>query len=409
MPLPYNLSSISEDHLNGLIGEEEGPSLDFKLSMEFPSQSEKFDLCADVGSFANENGGDIVIGVSEETDQDNAKTGRAQQVIGIDFDRVDELERSMTEIIMRGTEPRVKLRFHTVLLQSGKVVIVVRIPKSANAPHATKAGDNYRFYGRNRKQKYILDVRQIRERFFASDSIEDRIDQIVSNLADRILKTPPANLQRTQFGAAYLIPSSALIREGQLDVRSVLGNPGQFASLIGGASNLRMSTDGCLIPRTADNGRIPSYLLAMRSGVIEYVTTEVIRNQQELYASGDRSATSSILLIETFAKALAKLSVSSCAVLSAYGFDSPFYLSAFVQDMQGHFLSDSLSPHNQREPVPIDRNRIVSPTVVFEEAPTDSRIAVKAIRPILEYFMNCGGLDADRFFDGSGDWVGSAF
>lgn len=59
------LSEIEKSDLDALVtnGVSEGKTLDYKLSLPGPSDDDKKEFLADVSSFANAGGGDIVFGI----------------------------------------------------------------------------------------------------------------------------------------------------------------------------------------------------------------------------------------------------------------------------------------------------------------------------------------------------------
>jgi hypothetical protein len=405
VPLPFDLNSVDLGHVEKLLGQEEGYRLEFKATLNFDDKA-KHDLCADVTSFANEDGGDILIGVSEVTEGENERTGRAECLVGIERSDIDALERRVIDVLSRGTDPRVTVRVHSVPLDDKLAILVIRVAKSPNSPHAVKNQDNLRFYGRHRKQKEILDVRQIRERFLRSDSIEEQIVDLVTRRLDFIGSTSPVRLRSNQFASLFVIPQSTLLREAVIDPKAVLAQPGDFCITTSDVAHVRLSPDGCLLPYNVNAGKVPGYVLVHRTGLIEFVSNDFIRT--ESYGApgetGQRPAPT--LNVSYTVESMLKFAVRISKTLHGLGFDSPLYLVAAMQDMQGGFLMEAIQQSRMRLPIPFDRARLVSPIVTFESLPTSPIDAGKAIRPIVEYLMNCGGLTADGFYNlESGDWL----
>ena len=92
---------------------------------------------------------------------------------GFDFDR----ERNrLTEIILKGIGPRIgRVGSGLIVGLDEGPVIVVRVPRSMNAPHMVTFNELNRFYARHSGSRYALSVREIRHAFLASELLPERI------------------------------------------------------------------------------------------------------------------------------------------------------------------------------------------------------------------------------------------
>jgi hypothetical protein len=102
MPLnaiPFD--SLSEDHLQRLVqdNEQENKIIEFKQELPRSSDADKKEFLADFTSFANTAGGDLIYGM-------RAQNGKAQEVVGLDGDLDAELNR-LESMIGTGIQPRV--------------------------------------------------------------------------------------------------------------------------------------------------------------------------------------------------------------------------------------------------------------------------------------------------------------
>jgi predicted HTH transcriptional regulator len=112
-PVEGDISALVAD------GVAERRDLEFKRELPGRKDEDLKEFLADVTSFANTLGGDIVFGIGE-TD------GVATSIAGIDASAIaDEMLRLENEV-RTGTEPRASVRFQSVSLESGRAVIVLR-------------------------------------------------------------------------------------------------------------------------------------------------------------------------------------------------------------------------------------------------------------------------------------------
>lgn len=165
------LDQITATDLHGLVlrGQVEGRRLDFKAI--FPEGGEKAvrEFLADVSSFANTDGGDIVIGVADDGN------GVAESVPGIDPANLDEDLLRIEAQLRDCLDPRLPaFHVHTVALDAGRVALVFRIGASLLAPHRVNYKSS-RFFGRNSRGKFEMDTSEIRLAFAATDELPRKL------------------------------------------------------------------------------------------------------------------------------------------------------------------------------------------------------------------------------------------
>lgn len=90
---------ITESDLQSLIvnAVPEGKTIEYKQQLQINLDSEKKEFLADVSSFANASGGDLIIGISEEE-------GNPKELLGIEID--DERLRKIDGVIREGINPK---------------------------------------------------------------------------------------------------------------------------------------------------------------------------------------------------------------------------------------------------------------------------------------------------------------
>src|ERR1043166_7032455 len=120
------IEDIEETDLQGLVsgGVPEGRLIEYKLVLPSGGDSDKKEFLADVSSFANASGGDIVYGTKEYQ-------GAAAELVGIPARDWDAERLRLEEIIRNGIAPRIPgLTIKVVPLESSGAALVIRIPRS---------------------------------------------------------------------------------------------------------------------------------------------------------------------------------------------------------------------------------------------------------------------------------------
>lgn len=161
------LHNIVEADLQNLVGQSESRRLEFKRDLPDNSSDSTKNFLHEVSSLANAQGGDLIIGIR---DQD----ATAAEIVGIPAEGLNEKITALENKIRDGLEPRIpSLQIQRVLLQNERAALVLRVGASWIAPHRVKASD--RFYSRNSKGKYPMDVIELRAAFAASDAMPQKI------------------------------------------------------------------------------------------------------------------------------------------------------------------------------------------------------------------------------------------
>lgn len=215
--LPSDLNAIEFEHITGLIGQEENERLEFKQPNlkedgtwdRQPHKTEKDDqptqILLEILSFANQDGGDLILGLSEE-ESDGDGGMRASDVVKIaDASKVaSDLENKIGSSF---DPPLWGIRCRAILDNDGKGVIVVRVPQSSNAPHALKEHrkSRLRIYRRNGHQKIPMTMRDVHDAVRLRDlgeiAKQKRFDDLLSLTANPLAR--PAGFRFTAIPRTY--------------------------------------------------------------------------------------------------------------------------------------------------------------------------------------------------------------
>lgn len=164
------LAEITKADIEALMSNSvaEGRDLDYKLTLPGSTDEEKREFLADVSSFANASGGDLVFGVAEAA-------GVPTSIDGVAVADMDAEQLRLDSMIREGLDPRIAGVDVRVIEGFAKgPVVVMRIPQSFASPHMVKFKGLSRFYGRTSNGKFPLDVREIGDAFTRADSAADR-------------------------------------------------------------------------------------------------------------------------------------------------------------------------------------------------------------------------------------------
>jgi predicted HTH transcriptional regulator len=116
----------------------EGKSIEYKLSLPGNSDKDKKEFLADVSSFANTLGGDLIFGIKEEK-------GVAKNIAGVFISDIDAEIRKYDNLIRDGIEPRIQVAIRPIPVNENKIILIMRINKSWTGPHRVKFQDMINF------------------------------------------------------------------------------------------------------------------------------------------------------------------------------------------------------------------------------------------------------------------------
>ena len=101
----------------------EGKTIEYKKLLPANSDADRKEFLADISSFANASGGDLIFGISEEN-------GSPKSIDGVEIENVDEEIRKYENIIRDGIEPRIIFATRAVNVSGKNNAFIFRISKS---------------------------------------------------------------------------------------------------------------------------------------------------------------------------------------------------------------------------------------------------------------------------------------
>jgi hypothetical protein len=143
--------------------------------------------------FANSQGGILLLGIDEQRDRAGQPTGTpaVNQMLGLDLQNPESLLLSYDARVLSSIEDRLPLESVAIPLANGSYVLAIRVPNSLTRPHCVRHEGHVYFPARRERQRYNMDVREIKEMVLQSAS---RVEGAGRTLAEGLLDMPaPGN------------------------------------------------------------------------------------------------------------------------------------------------------------------------------------------------------------------------
>lgn len=382
-----NLDEIEERHLEALVADAvpESGSIEYKRDLPGGSDSEGKEFLADVCSFANSGGGDIVYGIEEQK-------GAAVAVRGMPVPDPDALILRLESMVLGGLSPRLGGGFGSrpVPLRDGNYALVMRVPEVTDGPCAVNYKGRFGYYSRGTAGKYLMDPMEVKRAILGAGSLDEKIRTFREERLDKVRagETPsPLVVPRTGVLALHLVPDSSFeeppprvdldLADGRWDLLVPVGG------LTGGVP--RRHFDGLLRETTLEGEKL-AYALLFRNGTIETANTDAL---------GDRREREPRLSIpgSAFERWVIHALTGHLALLEALGVPPPATATLSLLGVRGYTMLHGPRDYDPDDGVPIDRNELLIPGVVFDGFRGQDRRAVAArMRPVFDAVCNACGL-----------------
>lgn len=370
--LPRKLEDLTHLDLEALVSGSvaEGKRLDFKSELPARKPEDAREFAADVASFANAEGGDIVFGVVE-------KASVAVRVPGISSPDLDADIRRLEQIVQSSIEPRVSgVRFQ-VVVGGTQPSLVVRVPRGWWGLHMVTANGLQRFVARNAKGKYPLDVHEIRTGFLAGVEAETRARAFHRDRVASIrLGEPPVKGPWAHGVVMHCVP---VAHRGHVDLRRAR----PLLALHPTGVNHRYTIDG-LLGEAED-----SYTLLGREGTLETASADLTESQ----------ILPSLTICESLIRALSE-HMTRCRMLEI---PAPLFVLVTLFGLTGKTLPRPTewggSGYYSSD---FDRDEIHLPSVVVESLDIEP---ANVLRPLLDGLWQAAGVAACSYYDSEGRWA----
>jgi len=378
------LDKVTETDLNNLIstGVPESPTIDYKRDNYGNSDSDKREFLADVSSFANTIGGDIVIGIDEA---DGLPTTIKPLTVDIDAE-----VRRLETIALSGIEPRLtNLRIRSIPVTGGHAIIV-RVPRSFIPPHRVIAQNSNRFHARAGSKKYEPNVEQLRHLFTDAPQILERIR---SFQADRLVKITvgetPTPLGPLGKVVLHAIPLPSFVDGRMADIVSKLVKGSHVPCPLDELSFLpkyAVNLDGYLSYSEDSGYARKAYAQFFRNGAIEGVGE--LRSDDNI---------SSYFITQNLTNLIVSRAQQYLAVLKAYDLGLPIYIFiSLCNATRVDYRYADVSGVVHKSPQ-LSREIVSLPEIYIDDFDVD---VIDVMRPAFNTLWNAVGfMSCDRYND----------
>lgn len=391
MAINKPIHSVIEQDLLSLIAnqESERKTLDYKQTLKLDPASEKKEFLYDVSSFANASGGHLIYGIEEVA-------GIPTNLNGLDIADLDAQILRLESIIRDGIAPRIPgVVVHSVSLTNGKNAIVIHIPRSWARPHMVKFQDACKFYSRDTRGKYLLDVDQIRAAFALSQTTAEQLRTFRQERLGLILAgETPIRITSAAKLVLHIIPVAAFDFASKFDVVSLWNNPP--SPLTSGSFNRRLNFFGLVSYDAWDEHSASGYLQIFRNGIIEAVDTNMlgrVQNGQGIIQH---------IISPDYESMLLKDMPGLLSIQETLGVEPPLFIMLSFLGVKGYqiILSDYFGLQNA---VSIDQDALIIGEEMIEGFRPN---LANVMKPIFDIVWNSAGWHGSRNYDNKGNWTG---
>jgi hypothetical protein len=386
------LEDIGEADLDHLVANSvtEGKTIEYKKDLPGNSDGDKKEFLADVSSFANTTGGNLIFGVEEAQ-------GVATGIPGLVFSDPDAEVLRLDSIINDGLEPRI--RFGTRVIQrGGKLpVLIVKTERSWIGPHRVIFKGHDKFYARSSAGKYPMDISELRSAFTLAGSVTEQVRQFRADRLARLRdnRTPVTLVAGASRTILHCIPLESFSRSVQYDVLRY-SQPPQTADfppiIMGSGWSQRINLDG-IATYCGGVGGSMAYTQLFRNGIIEAVESYWLNIDR----GGGTRTLPHFLVEREILKYLCKLFV----IQKDLGVNPPIAVALTLTETKGLEMPSEMYPFVHGTQITED-NLILPEAVIesFDESPA------RILKPLFDLVWNACGYVGSRNFDEQGNWVG---
>jgi Putative DNA-binding domain len=216
------LEAITERDLQEMIdqSERESQTLEYKREAYARNDAGIREMLRDIASIANAFGGDLLIGVDEDTN------GAAKEFMRI-RNAEEESQRIVSSCLSNIAERIEGLRIHSVLLEDGSFVLVVRIPRSLRAPHMVTFNGLNQFWIRHDRQKSPMSIHEIKDTCLKVEGLMEKLEGFLAKRCQNILKDI-GDIPYYIVSITPLFVSSTAIAIDDKTLHNLLDNPPSF-------------------------------------------------------------------------------------------------------------------------------------------------------------------------------------
>lgn len=363
----------------------EDTALDYKRDSPGSTDLERKEFLADVSSFANAGGGDLILGVDEVG-------GVPTEIKGVATDDADALIRQLDDLIRSGIQPRLRVHIRAIPTPMMTTVIWIRVEQSWDAPHRVVFRGWDKFFGRSSAGKHPLDITELRHVFQRTGGVIEAVEQfrdsrVKALQADR----GPVALGRRPSVLVHLIPLEAFARRVTFDVVGFADWRRDLRPLSAIGWMDRITMHGVLT-YTVMGTKTVSVAQLYRSGIVEFADSASLG-----LPDSDRCSIPSVKFEEGVIAAVTR----GLAIQRRLGSQPPIYCFVTLVDVAGMTLGVRDDSRLSTDRMPLSEDVLLLPETVFPDF--DMPIAT-ALKPALDVMWNAFDHERSPNFASDGTW-----
>lgn len=376
------IDNVTEADLRTLVTARvaEGKRIEYKRQVELGPDSDRKKFLEGVTSFANSEGGELLVGVE-------AVAGIPQGISGAAIPNPDDTIRLMEDLIRQGVAPRIpQLQIRAIPLSNGENCLLVRIGRSWLAPHMVTFNDSMKFHARTSAGKHLMDVQELRDAFGRAGATRDRLARFRDTRLEAIRtgKSAPGPLSESALMVVHLLPVSAFETPSSVELLGLETNLSKLRTLFLEQTGYRWNVDGIVSYSSTARDSKNAYTQFYRDGRIEAVapiTYKVRRGPSVIVPQEDT------FLRTKIGVELAKGIGAWLQILEGLELAPPFVLFVSLLGVRGARVQFPAEIHNAS--LPVDRDDLVLPEAWLSTIRPDLNPVVK---DLVERVGNAAGL-----------------
>jgi len=202
------LASCTSDDICKLVddGISESKTLDYKrqLNLDRANENNNQDFVSDIVSFANTEGGVILVGIDEQRDGKGKPNGLPESIVGLEAINVDQLTTQIEDRIRNYVEPHIDNLMVKSIQVDDKTVLGIGVPKRLGRPHMVTFREVNLFFKRNNNGKYRLGYNEVWSEFQRGEERQKQIVEFIEARYSKGLPFPSAPPQYDKMGTLFL-------------------------------------------------------------------------------------------------------------------------------------------------------------------------------------------------------------
>lgn len=243
-------------------------------------EKSKNKLLQEICSFANVNGGEIIIGIREDDDH-NPNTFSDT---GVNANNFEIWEQSFRLALSTRTRPSIRgVHCEYISVTDNESCIWISIPNSIQKPHAYNSGSKDEFYIRYGNISTPMSYDDIKHSFSLLEGIQAKVRDIRDTRIAMLLNDEIFENSSSDAGIMlHIIPEWSLNEENYIDVRdikynkkfSVFSPPDSMGTAI-------FNSDGIFMQYGHGERPIMSYVQVFHNGIVEVVEIRLLNDYED--------------------------------------------------------------------------------------------------------------------------------